>query len=271
LPVPKKNPQHKTSVPVIPVKADTLKPVPAKDTLTTTSLFKGNLLPKKDEDSIIHYTRYDYAVALILFVSFIVYVWLYVTNRKRLNQLIRGFYINRFANQLSRDEYSISNRISVLLSAMFLMTMTLFAAQAAAYYGFTFAGNTWKLYGSIALGLIVMYTLKILVIRLAGSIFKTGKEASDYLLTLFLFINVLGLFMLPVVTCLAFVKQVNPAVFLYAGFTMIIGFLCVRLIRGMVIGFSSARVSGFYLFLYLCTLEILPFIVLLKLFLLYAK
>jgi len=68
----------------------------------------------------------------------------------------------------------------------------------------------------------------------------------------------LGLFMLPVVMCLAFVKQISPLVFIYSGFGLISVFLFTRLARGLIIGFNSMRVSKFYLFLYLCTLEFLP-------------
>jgi len=71
------------------------------------------------------------------------------------------------------------------------------------------------------------------------------------------------------VMCLAFFRQVSPSVFIYAGYAIIGGFLAVRLIRGLAIGFNSSRVSKFYLFLYLCTLEILPFIVLVKLIMIY--
>jgi hypothetical protein len=86
---------------------------------------------------------------------------------------------------------------------------------------------------------------------------------------MFVFINLLGLIMLPVVICLEFVKHVNPVVFIYTGLFLIIGFLCMRLLRGIVIGMRSNRVSKFYLFLYLCTLEIVPFVILVKLFMLY--
>ena len=241
------------------------------DTAAAPSLFQGHLLPEKHQDPILHFTNYDYEVGLVLFFSFIVYVWLYTVNRKRLHQLIKGFYLNRLSGPLSREEYVGSNRSAVLLSVLFLITITLFAGQTALYYNYNFSESRPMLYFSIATALFLMYSVKILVIRLIGAIFKLGKEAADYIATLFLFIHILGLFMLPVVVGLTFVKQLNPLIFIYTGFGIAVGFLCIRLLRGMLIGFSSARVSGFYLFLYPCTLEILPFVVFLKLFLLYAK
>jgi hypothetical protein len=77
--------------------------------------------------------------------------------------------------------------------------------------------------------------------------------------------------MLPVVVGLAFVKQLPTHLFIYTGAGIFVSFLCIRLLRGAIIGFNSIRISKFYLFLYLCTLEILPFVIMVKLFMLKIK
>lgn len=230
------------------------------------SLFQHHELPLQHSRPLIHLTNYDYVVALVLFISFSTFVWLYVANTKKLEQLIRGFYVTRMGTQPSRDEYSASNRVGFLLSILFLFTMTLFAGQAIEYFRIDAKMSKTTMYIVIASGLILMYLAKYIAISLSGFIFKVEKEASDYSAAMFIFINLLGLFMLPVVICLEFVKQLNPVIFIYAGMFFVLSFLCIRLWRGIVIGFSSNRVSKFYLFLYLCTLEIVPFIILVKLF-----
>ncbi|MCW3083934.1 MAG: hypothetical protein JWP12_1300 [Bacteroidetes bacterium] len=245
-------------------------PVSAKDTSLTNSLFKDNLLVPAGPKPAIHYTNYDYAVSLVLFISFVVFVWLYVSNRKRLNLLVKGFYTSKSSNQLSRDEYTASNRMGLILSLLFLLTITLFVGQVSDYYGLVFPGGKVIGYGIIVLVLLLLYAVKIITVQLSGFVFKTGKETAEYVSTLFVFINLLGLFMLPVVMCLAFFRQVSPTIFIYTGYAIILGFVCIRLIRGIVIGFNSNRVSKFYLFLYLCTLEIIPFILIVKLFILYV-
>lgn len=259
-PVPDNQKSH-----IIPQQAVVSQP----DTTHTSSLFQGHLLQPKGDKAQIHFTNYDYLLALILFVFYVVYVWLYVTNRKRLNQLVKSFYQSRSNTALTRDDYAASNRVAVVLSTLFLFTLSLFLGQVADYYGLFARFDHEIRYLFIAGALILMYLIKFSIVRFAGFIFKTGKEASEYMGTLFLFVNIVGLFMLPVVTCLAFVRQVSPFVFICTGFTIIIGFLAIRLIRGILIGLNSNRVSGFYLFLYLCTLEIVPFVILIKLFMIY--
>jgi hypothetical protein len=236
------------------------------DSLSGPSLFSGHELQPQHVQPLLHLTSYDYIVALVLFVSFGAFVWLYVSNQKKLGLLIKGFYAFRYGGQLSRDEYSVSNRVGFLLSVLFLFTIALFTGQVIEYYGLEISWSRSSMYIALVVCMILMYLVKYLMIRLSGFIFKVGKEAQDYSSAMFVFINILGLFMLPVVICLEFVKQINPLVFISTGFLFILGFLCMRLLRGLVIGISSNRVSKFYLFLYLCTLEIVPFVILVKLF-----
>ncbi|MCW3103218.1 MAG: hypothetical protein JWO09_1658 [Bacteroidetes bacterium] len=244
--------------------------LPAADTTLAPSIFQQHQLQPRHAKPIIHLTGYDYLVAIILFVSFGTFVWLYVSNAKKLNQLVKGFYVNRPGGQQTRDEYSASNRVGFLLSLLFLFTIPLFLGQVTEYSGIDLRMSRIAMYSTISIGLALMYLVKYITIRLSGFIFKVGKEAQDYSTAMLIFVNMLGLFMLPVVICLEFVKQVNPLVFIYTGAFFIAGFLCMRLLRGIVIGFSSNRVSKFYLFLYLCTLEIVPFVILVKLFMRYT-
>jgi hypothetical protein len=238
------------------------------DTSAISSLFREHQLQPKDPAPVIHYTQYDYLIALLLFISFSLFVWLYVSNYKRLNQLISDFYRSRQGNR-SKDEYSISSRVGFILSILFLLTMSLFVVEVIKFYGLNVNMTSAGLYFAIIIGFISMYLLKISVIRFTGFIFKTGKEAAEYSSAILIFTNMLGLFMLPVVICLTFAKQLDPKVFIYTGYFIIGSFLCLRLLKGLVIGIGSNRVSKFYLFLYLCTLEIIPFIILIKLFMLY--
>jgi hypothetical protein len=234
-------------------------------------LFSESLLKPVHEKPLLHFTRYDYTVAGVLFFAFVLFVWLYTVNRKRLNQVIRAFYISRYANQLSREEISIGNRVSIFLSLLFVITITLFVVQLNRYYHFSPVEESPLLFLIIGLTVAGIYFCKILVVKFFGFIFQTGKEAGEYTMSLFLFGNVLGLFMMPVVICLSFARQIPAQVFIYGGLAVIGTFLCARLVRGVIIGLNSSRVSTFYLFLYLCTLEILPFVVLVKLFILHSR
>jgi hypothetical protein len=236
------------------------------DTAATVSLFQNHSLEVKNSGPVLHFTQYDYLIASILFFSYILFVWLYFSNRKRLNQIIRGLYVGRYANQFAREGVSIGNRLVIFLSALFVLTLSLFVCQTAHYYGFLESQSPLSLFFITAIIILSIYSVKLVVIKFAGFLFETQKEIREYTVSIFLFCNTVGLFMLPIVICLAFFKQVNPLIFIYSGFSLISILFLTRLVRGLIIGLDSARVSKFYLFLYLCTLEIVPLVILSKLF-----
>ncbi len=236
------------------------------DSLKETSLFNGHLLPVKSIDYKFHFTHYDYLPFGILFLSFAIFVWLYISYSKRLKSTIQGFFVNRFANQLARDEFSLSNRVTIFLSVLFVFTLTLFTSQTFQYlFGMEVAPNGF-LFLNLIIGasVVVVYLSKFIAVRLSGYVFQMNKAASDYILTVFLYCNTLGLFLLPIVICISFVKQISPYIFIYIGLTIIGLFLITRIIKGLLIWLNGVRASRFYLFLYLCTLEILPIVILVK-------
>ncbi len=243
-----------------------LVPVASKDTIAASSIFSEHLLAPKAPKPIIHYTHYDYLIASVLLLMYILFVMLYIKNRKRLNQVIKAFYINRFASQLAREEVSVVNRVSVLLSVIFLFSITLFIRQIMEYYCWFSEVNEMLLFLSILASVIMVYAVKFITIKFLGFVFKTAKETDEYALTVLLYINSLGLFLLPIVVCIAFAQNVSIEIFIKIGLYLLALFLFTRMVRGLIIGLNSVRVSKFYLFLYLCSLEILPLIVMIKIF-----
>ncbi len=241
-----------------------------KDTTKPLSLFQSHLLTVKATKPQLHITKYDYWIAGIFLFLFVLFVWLYVSNLKKLNQIIKGFYQTRFANENARDEFSIGNRVSVFLSVFFVITLSIFITRMLSFYHIQLFKNS-AVEVIIAFLIIVAYCIKFATINLVGFVFQVQKEARDYMTSVLLFCNVLGLFMFPIVICLTLIKQVSPLIFIYIGMGTIISFICIRMVRGIFIGLKSQRVSKFYLFMYLCTLEILPFIFIVKLIILKIK
>lgn len=242
------------------------------DTLPAKSIFENHLLVVKNSETQLHTTHYDYWISAILLLMFMFFVWIYAGNRKKLNQVVTGFYFGRYGSQLSRDEFAIGNRVAVILSIFFVVTLTTFIVKALPYFGFHQFDNNITVFSLCTASLlIVIYSIKFFSIQFFGHIFKAQAEAAEYALLVFLFCNVLGLFMLPLIVCLTFLKQVSPGVFINIGLAIIALFACIRMLRAIILGASNFRISKFYLFIYLCTLEILPLVILVKLFLLNIK
>ena len=228
-------------------------------------LFEKHLLGVQNEGPITNPLGNNYLLTGILFVLFVLFVWLYVTKRQRLIQIIKDFYQIQAGNVNRRYEFSNTNIVSIVLSIFFIATITLFFIQVTSYHGIRL-GYTYDIAILCASVISVVYAIKLIVIKLMGFIFQEQNKANEYLTSIVLFANVIGLFMLPLVICLAFLKQLPAALFVNVGMLLLVLFFILRLAKGMSIGLKSPAISKIYLFMYLCALEILPFILMFKLF-----
>ncbi|HEY6161315.1 MAG TPA: DUF4271 domain-containing protein [Bacteroidia bacterium] len=183
---------------------------------------------------------------------------------KRLAFYLSAFIATRFAAQLQREEYAMTNRTAITLFACFILTAGLFIFQLLGFFGIHFEVPPFLIYLYLCGGLLAIYLVKILVIRMLAFIFRTETEAGEYIFYTLLFNQVLGMILLPIVTGLAFIHTFNTSGLMYCGLAFFGILFIYRLLRGVWMGLSKPKVSRFYLFLYLCTLEFLPVVFAIK-------
>ena len=101
-----------------------------------------------------------------------------------------------------------------------------------------------------------------MVVRITGFIFDT-KDVADQQYKIYLTTdNALGLLLLPLIVIMLF-AMVEEVV--YVGILLIITGLLFRWFQTFYFGKKLGDFSLFHLFMYLCTLEIVPLLVLIKL------
>jgi hypothetical protein len=199
-------------------------------------------------------------VILICFFLFAIAQYSYF---RRMQQIFKAFFANRLFNQLSRDGGIYRERISIFLFSSFIIGMSLFIFTIYGFYSSLpkSTGAEILLFIKIFFAVLLFYLLKMGLFNLSGVIFKSVKEASDYVLNIFIFGEIAGVALLPVIIL---VTYIHSEIMIYAGVVMLASLYLYRLFRGLVIAGSNAKISVYYLFLYLCTLEILPLILISK-------
>jgi hypothetical protein len=236
--------------------------------ITTTAVLPGDTVRQGNFDIQPRPRPNDMWLFALLFTVYAIYVSLRVLYSKRFRQEIRAFFTSRTVSQMMREEYALSNRVSIGLSLLFILLFSLFLYQVFAYYGY-FNIETYppvKFYFSIVGLVIVLFALKLLLVRLLGVVFRVEGAVNEYIFNIFLHHKALGIFLFPVTIALAFVRDVPPRHLIAAGWCIVGLVLLYRTLRTTVGGIQAAGISKYYLFLYLCTLEILPLIVIIKVF-----
>lgn len=202
--------------------------------------------------------------AAILFFSFTLIVILRVFDYRKLALLFNGFFRASSVSAMYREEYSITSRISLLLLVNYLLVFPLFIWQVMGHFGAARDGLSGF---SVISGIILCaYLVKIIATRMLGNIFEVKEASSEYVYNILLFNKTIGLVLFPVCLLLAYARQIPAEILIWGGIVSWCLILVYRLLRVILIGVSNSSVSFFYIILYLCTLEIIPFVVILKVF-----
>ncbi len=228
-----------------------------KTLFTSHQLKANNINPKPIQN----YNR-DWIFGIIILCFFLL-ARINVFYKKRLNQIFKAFISRRMLNQLIRNGNLFNERLSISLSFIFVSTFSLFLFQLS-YFFFKipdYGINGFIFYGKIFLFILSFWFLKMLTIKLIGITFKTKKQTSEYLLNILLFNFVTGIFLLFYLVLTTY-TQLN--IFLYLGIFILFIIFLYRISRGVLIGISFSKFSILHLFLYLCSVEILPLLVLTK-------
>ena len=205
----------------------------------------------------------DWILALLL-TSFILLAWAQVFYRRRLRQIIIAPFSRRFLSQLVRDGDLISERISLATGAIYLLMMSLFIFEG---FELLIPKGAARLPEGILLFVIItacvffFWLLKIGFIRFLAFIFRTRLTTREYILNILIFNIITGIILLPALVFTVYLKSVP---LLCICMIIFVFFFSFRFVRGFLIGISLTKFPYVFLFVYLCSLEILPLVVLMK-------
>lgn len=264
---------------------DSLINISAKDTVTSIFPYPSHYLVKDKNTIIKSYTKSIFSPHLLLpksmqvhevnssggdwifgifLLCFILLSWIRIFYKKRLNLIFKTFISQRTTNLLLRDGTLFNERISLALSFIFFSTISMFA-----YCIYQLATNTeFKptqgliIYGQIFLLIFAFIAFKMALVNIIGNVFNNKIKSFEYQINDLIFFQVLGVVLLPIVLFYSYLHTLN---LLYIATSIMFLWYIYKLLRDLFIGITHSKFSLFYLFLYFCTVEILPLLVLIKL------
>ena len=201
---------------------------------------------------------------------FIILAWIQVFYFHRFQLLIKANFSKRCLHQLIRDGDLFNERISIAMSILYVMSiaMVIFQVLKLLLHQSTFIIPDFQLFLLLCLAVVGFWAVKLLIMNFLTIIFKTEQTNNEYKLNILTTISFLGFLLLPI---LVFTVYLQLSWLIYTCLGIIIVASLFRLVKGFIIGISLTKFSYFFLFVYLCTLEILPLLVVAKLILMYYK
>jgi hypothetical protein len=202
-------------------------------------------------------------IVLSFLSCFIIIAWVQFFYFKRMRQIYYAPLSQRFLNLLTREGNLFKERISIALTIIYLFTYSLFLSLIIREFipGALTGFLDYQVFAFCSAALVLFWLLKLYVIRFLGTVFRTSSSTMDYLQNILVSIFITGLILLPLLILTLYLRS---GILLYITLITICLLYVFRVMRGYFIGISLKKFSYLFLFVYLCTLEILPLLVILK-------
>ena len=194
-------------------------------------------------------------IFVLLTISFLLIAMLKSFYWNHAKLLFMGIFAQRYANQYLREENAFTERVSFITFLLMSINISLIILKLVPK---TSVLETFSLIGVVML----FFIIKIGVILLLGSIFRVKDIAKLGIFFSFLFDRTLGFFLFPLIILVYFFAfNITPFIMLILAI-IFIALLLLKLFWLWKIGTNAFGLSHFYIFLYLCTLEISPLLLL---------
>ena len=192
---------------------------------------------------------------VLLLVSFFLIALLKGLYWKHAKLLFMGVFAQRYANQFLREENAFTERVNAITFFLMSINFTLIILKIT---------QSVEL---LSMGLILVYVIgfflfKIGLIKLLGFILKTKDLSKLAVFFSMLFDRTLGFILFPLVVLLYFFSFEVSTIVLVISFVLFLILILMKLFWLWKIGTNSFGLPQFYIFLYLCTLEIFPLLIL---------
>ena len=182
-----------------------------------------------------------------------------------IQDLFRIFLRTSVKQRQIRDQMLQSPLPSLLLNIFFIFSGGMFLALMLQYYGLAAEINFWLLFVYCALGLVGIYGIKYLSLKLLGWIFQVSDVIDGYIFIVFTTNKVIGMAVMPFLVMLAFTYGLINVIAMNLSIMVVIALYAYRFFLSYVSLRRQISISFFHFFLYLCAFEVIPLLLINKL------
>jgi hypothetical protein len=207
-------------------------------------------------------------ITIHLVICLLLFAGVQMYYSKRLRQILKAFGGIRYTSILTKEANLFRDRISIPLFIIYLVSMSLLIYLIV-------AGDTeptimnlggLKFFSIIVLFVLLTWFIKNLALNFIGVLFKNQLILADYMHINFIFNLVTGIILLPFIILAVYMSN---SYIIYAAVVIWLLIYFYRFVRELFTGLSYTNFSLFSRILYLCTFEIIPFLVVTKLIMSY--
>ncbi len=199
----------------------------------------------------------------ILFLALFIFATIRYASKKYMNHLFLSLFNYATSTRMLKERNYPLSHAAFRLNIIFYITFSIFIFQLLNVLKFKNALTSPTYYLKV-LGFVLLYFLGKKLIYLAlGLLFEATYETREFLFNHDNFNRSLGLILLPVIILISFSPVRTPVFIVFIGLAILLILYLLLLQRGIFI-LLKKQFPLCYLFLYLCTLEFLPLLLIYK-------
>lgn len=197
------------------------------------------------------------AFFILVLLSFLLIALIKGMYWKHAKLFFMGVFAQRYANQYLREENAFTERVNFLTFLLMAINFTLIITKFQAVIDLPTIVSVFFL-------VLLFFLLKLILIKLLGFFFKVKDLAKLAIFFSLLFDKTLGFVLFPLVVVIYFFSIDISSTMLMISLGLFIILFMLKLFWLWKIGTNSFGLSQVYIFLYLCSIEIFPLLLLVK-------
>lgn len=181
-----------------------------------------------------------------------------------LQSVVHSFFDHRFLSQSTSFSNILNTWPFLFFYLLFGFTIGMYLFLVGKYLELSYGWSDTHWYLILSVSVMGLFVLKIFALQFLGFVLEVNKAVSTYISILFLGYFQAALVFLPLIVAFSLSPSSYAIYYLYAGIGLTLLLLSYQLVRAFVHIISHYQFPKFYIFIYLCALEICPLLILIK-------
>ena len=192
------------------------------------------------------------------------FAWIKLIYPRFTFDIIGGTVNYQLTLRLFNNANIVQKRISFIFSVFYLLSFSVYLFLLFEYFEYFPAGlQDFQLIISLFGFLLALNLFRTSYFRITGFVFKREKLFQEATFHNSLFNKLTGIVSLPFILIISYISEIYLDFVVYLSLFLLISVNVLRIIRGVKFVMKNV-ISYFYFILYLCSLEILPILVIIK-------
>lgn len=180
---------------------------------------------------------------------------------KYFSDLFRVFFRTTMKQRQIKDQLMQTPLPSLAFNIFYVASAGLYLSFVLYNYAeYRPVDSFWLFYMYASAGLIIIYLVKYIALKIVGWIFNVSQAADSYIFIVFIINKVIGVFLLPFNVLLAFTTDPLYSVILLMSWVGLGGLFLYRFILGLGAARNEVKFNIFHFLIYMAAFEVAPLV-----------